>query len=112
MSKACETIESEISELHTYLMNKSDKFIFDDLEHLLRAECLIKHLGGPTNVDPSADACDSSVSTFIMFVLRDALEYAGLMPEKKRVPHRELKLCQYKNVFFTKKLEQLNDALD
>ena len=112
MTKACETIEEEIGELHTYLVNGSQKFTFDDLEHLVKIECLIQHLGGPINVDPSAEACDSSVSTFVMFVLRDALEYAGLMPEKKRVPHRELKLCVYKNTFYTQKLEQLNDALD
>jgi len=63
---------------------------------MARVECLVKHLGGSVNVDPSAEACDSSVSTFVMFVLRDALEYSGLLPEKKRMPSRELKLCTYK----------------
>ena len=54
MAKACETIKEEIEELHTYLVNGSQKFTFDDLEHLIRVECLIKHLGGYNAVDPSA----------------------------------------------------------
>ena len=78
----------------------------------MRLECLIKHLGGPVNVDPSAEANDSSVSTFVMFVLRDALEFAGLMPDKKRIPHREFKLYNHKRDFYQKHLEQLNDALE
>ena len=99
--------------MHVYLIGQSEKFAFDDPAHLMKVECLIKHLGGPTNVDPSNEAiCDSSVSTFVMFVLRDALEYAGLMPDKKRVPHRELKLCNYKRDFYQKHLEAINDALD
>ena len=63
-------------------------------------------------MNPSAEGNDSSVSTFVMFVLRDALEFAGLMPDKKSVPHRELKLCSFKRQFFLSQLEQLNDALD
>merc|ERR1719367_416115 len=112
MAKACETIEEEIEQLHVYLISKSEQFNFDDPEHMARVECLVRHLGGSSNVDPSAEACDSSVSTFVMFVLRDALEYSGLLPEKKRVPNRELKLCNYKRDFYQKQLEQLNDALD
>lgn len=57
---------------------------------LVQAECLIKHLGGMKEIDPSGDDCDSSVGTFIMFVLRDFLEHSGLLPEKKSVPAREL----------------------
>ena len=96
MTHACESIESEISDFYGYLTSKPSQFKFDDLTILLQIECLIKHLGGPSQVNPSADDNDSSVSTFIMFVLRDALEFAGLMPEKKSVPHRELKLCNFK----------------
>ena len=58
MSKACETIEGEIPELHVYLQKKSKQFSFDNLEHIVKVECLIKHLGGTSDVDPSADACD------------------------------------------------------
>lgn len=100
MDKACPVIEDEIAELHVYLISKSEQFVFDDMEHLARVECLVKHLGGTSQVDPSCDDADSSVSTFVMFVLRDALEYAGLLPDKKRIPHRELKLCNFKRDMF------------
>jgi hypothetical protein len=112
MTKACETIEGEVTELHVYLTSKSKEFVFDDLEHMARMECLVQHLGGTSQVDPSAEACDSSVSTFVMFVLRDALEFSGLLPDKKRVPHRELQLCHWKRDMYQKNLSKLNDALD
>lgn len=46
MTKACETIEGEVAELHVYLTSKSKEFVFDDLEHMARMECLVQHLGG------------------------------------------------------------------
>ena len=112
MDKACLVIKEEIEELHVYLISMSAQFEFENLEHMARMECLVKHLGGFAQVDPSAEDADSSVSTFVMFVLRDALEYAGLLPDKKRVPHRELKLCNFKKDMFQQTLSKLNNALD
>lgn len=68
----------------------------EDQEFLFRLECLIKHLGGSKEVDPSADECDSSVGTFLMFVIRDALEHAGLLIEKKCHPNKAHKLALHK----------------
>ena len=47
---------------------------------------------------------DSSVSTFMMFILKDALTHAGLLPDKKRVPDKEIRLCLYKKTLY----QQLN----
>ena len=112
MKNASQKIESEISDLHGYLTKKPAEFKFDDFTVLIKVECLIQHLGGLSQVNPSADANDSSVGTFAMFVLRDALEFAGLKPEAKGGMHREYKLCSFKRQFFLKQLEQINDALD
>ena len=112
MKNASQKIESEIPDLHGYLTKKPAEFKFDDFTVLIKVEALIKHLGGQSQVNPSADANDSSVGTFAMFVLRDALEFSGLIPEKKGGMQREFKLCSYKRQFFLKQLEQINDALD
>ena len=112
MKHACEKIEPEISDLHGYLTSKPAEFKLDDLDVLLHTECLVKHLGGQSEINPSAEDNDSSVGTFVMFILRDALEQVGLMPEKKVVPHCELKLRNHKRQLFLKQLEQVNDALD
>ena len=74
MKHACEKIEPEISDLHGYLTSKPAEFKLDDLDLLLHTECLVKHLGGQSEINPSAEDNDSSVGTFVMFILRDALE--------------------------------------
>jgi len=76
-----------------------------------KAECLIKHLGGVKQIDPSGDDCDSSVGTFIMFVLRDYLEYAGLLPEKKKVPAKYLALLIHKKTVYEEFVAKLKSAL-
>ena len=68
---------------------------------------MIKHLGGHKEIDPSGENCDSSVGTFIMFVLRDYLEFSGLLPEKKRVPAKELQLFIYKKELYEEFLDKL-----
>lgn len=65
-------------------------------ESLFRLECLIIHLGGPALVDPHHELVDSSVCTFMTFVLREVLTYLGLLPDKEPVYCNEIKLCQYK----------------
>jgi len=111
MEKACDQIEDVIEEFHQHLIEKSANFYSEDPEIMLKAECLIKHLGGPKEIDPSGEECDSSVGTFIMFVLRDFLEFAGLLPEKKRVPAKELALLLHKKTVYQGFLTQLTQAL-
>jgi hypothetical protein len=62
-------------------------------------------------IDPHHADNDSSVGTFIMFVLKDALLHAGLLPDKKRIPNREIKLCLYKKTLYEQQHTQLKTAL-
>ena len=111
MEKACDHIEEVIEEFHQYLIDKSGTFFSDTPELMLQVECLIKHLGGTRQIDPSGDDCDSSVGTFTMFVIRDYLEFSGLLPDKKRVPARELALLNHKKVVYEEFITRLNQAL-
>lgn len=93
------------------MIEKSANFFCDDLDIMLKAECLIKHMGGSKQIDPSGDDCDSSVGTFVMFVLRDFLEFSGLLPEKKRVPAKELALLMHKKTVYAGFIAQLSQQL-
>lgn len=93
-------IERVIDNFHQYLIEKSASFFSEDAEILLRTQCLIEHLGGPDKIDPSGDDCDSSVGTFVMFVVRDYLECCGLMAGKKRQPAKELAMLEYKKTLY------------
>lgn len=70
-------------------------FDFSD-DTLFRVQCLIKHIGGTENINPHHDDTDNSVAAFMMFVIKDALTYSGLLPEKKRVPAREIRIALHK----------------
>jgi hypothetical protein len=105
-------IETVTPELHEYLMEKSKNFNFTDVSHMLKVECLIKHLGGTKNVDPSADDSDSSIGTFCMFVIRDALEHYGLLPERTLHVEKQLALCEHKKQLYEGMLTRLNACLD
>ena len=67
-------------------------FDFSD-ETLFKIQCLILHIGGTENINPHHEDTDSSVGAFMMFVIKDALEFSGLIPEKKRVPAREIRIA-------------------
>ena len=110
--KAEEEIEKVIEVFHKYLINKSAQFASEDPDTLLHAACLIEHLGGYKAIDPSGEDCDSSVGTFAMFVIRDYLEFAGLLPEKKRVPAKELALLTHKKQLFEGFVAKLSAALN
>jgi len=46
-----------------------------------------------------------------MFVLRDFLEFSGLLPEKKRVPAKELALLIHKQEVYNGFIDRLTQAL-
>jgi len=46
-----------------------------------------------------------------MFILRDYLEFSGLLPEKKRVLPKELALLEHKQKVYKDFLQRLNQAL-
>jgi hypothetical protein len=96
--KAVKVIEDVIEELDSYLINSMKDAELENLnaETLLKLEVLIYHLGGPEFIDPHHELVDSSVCTFITFVLRDVMIYLGLMPSKETNYVNELKLCNAK----------------
>lgn len=111
MKKAVAVIEEQADEFYDYLQAQAQKLVLDDPAHLAKAECLLKHLGGASMVDPHHSDGDSSVGTFIMFVLKDALSHAGLLPEKKRVISKELRLCTYKKGLYEQFSTQLQAVI-
>ena len=111
MEKACDKIEDVIEEFHQHLIDQSSSFSCEDPEVMLKTECLIKHLGGFKQIDPSGDDSDSSVGTFMMFVIRDFLEFSGLLTNKKRIPGRDLALLLHKKEVYESFVTQLTEAL-
>ena len=47
-------------------------------------------------IEPHHTDNDSSVGTFVMFIIKDALNYAGVVLDKRRAPNKEIRLCNYK----------------
>lgn len=68
-------------------------------------------MGDTTQIDPSCDDSDNSGGAFMMFAIRDALEFAGLLPNRKRLPAREYRLALHKFNFLTSKTEYLNKVI-
>jgi hypothetical protein len=81
--------------LGKYIEEQAKNFDFSE-QTLYRVQCLITHLGGVNLIDPSCGDSDSSGGAFMMFAIRDALEFAGLLPSRKKLPARELKLALHK----------------
>ena len=112
IKKAKEIIEEKASDdFYDYLLTAAEKLVLDDPAHLVKVECLIKHLGGTGAIDPHHSDGDSSVGTFMMFILKDALQFAGLVPDKKKYTAKELKLHTYKKGLYEQFFEQLQTAL-
>jgi hypothetical protein len=112
IKKAQEIVEEKASDdFYDYLLTSAEKLVLDDPAHLAKVECLIKHLGGSAAIDPHHADGDSSVGTFMMFILKDALQFAGLLPDKKKYPAKELKICNYKKGLYEQLLGQLQNAL-
>lgn len=94
------------------------KYIEDSVKHfdfsedtLYRVQCLISHLGNVSLIDPSCDESDNAGGAFMMFAIRDALEFAGLLPNRKKIPAREFKLALHKFNLLQSKTEYLNRVL-
>jgi hypothetical protein len=47
----------------------------------------------------------------MMFVIRDAFLFSGLLPEKKNIPARDIRLAMYKFNLLTEKNELLNKEI-
>lgn len=85
---------------------------FDFSEHtLFRVQCLITHLGGEEFIDPGCEKSDNAGGAFMMFAIRDALEFSGLLPNRKKHPAKELKLAHYKIEQLKEQNHKLEKAL-
>lgn len=94
-----------------YIPNTVDSFDLNNLDNLLRIEALITHMGGPDHIDPDHDDNDSSVCTFMMFVIKDVVEFCGLLPSQVSQPTKQFLLNKHKKQVFTKYIEEINNAL-
>lgn len=52
-------------------------------EQMARLECLVQLIGGEAKCDPDCEDGDSGICQFVMFIMKDALEYLGLIGDKK-----------------------------
>ena len=93
MKKATPLIEDVVDEFGDYIQEKAEIFALDDPAIICKIEVLLNHLGGNSKTDPHHEDTDSSVGTFLMFAVRDGLEFCGLLPGSKRVYHAEYSLC-------------------
>jgi hypothetical protein len=73
IKKAKDVIEEQQDDFYDYLQINTKKLLLDDPAHLAKVECLLNHLGGPSMIDPHHSDGDSSVGTFMMFIMKDAL---------------------------------------
>ena len=79
---------------------------------MFRVQCLIKHFADEElAIDPTGDDCDNSGGSFLMFAIRDALEFGGLLPHRKKNPAMEIRVALYKFDFLTEKTEELSKII-
>ena len=69
-------------------------------------------MGGVANIDPHHEESDNNVGAFIMFVVKDACEFAGLLP-KRKVDNaaRLIKNALFKFNLLTAKTETLSKLM-
>ena len=73
--------------LGAYIEEKAVEFDFTPAT-LNQVSKMIEHMGGIEQVDPHHNDSDSSIGAFIMYVLKDACEFAGFLPKRKSVPSK------------------------
>lgn len=88
MKRAMAQIEDVVDDFGEYIQEKVDCFAIDDPAVMMQLEVLLYHLGGADRTDPHNEDTDSSVGTFLMFAVRDALLHCGLLPTIKANPPR------------------------
>lgn len=69
-------------------------------------------MGGIESIDPTGEGTDNDLAAFMMFIIRDAIIYVGLNPEKKAIEGRQAQLCLFKQKYFNDKLSYLKKVQD
>lgn len=82
MAEAMREIEAVADEMAEYIPQTVESFDLNNLDKLLQIEALISHMGGEDYINPDHDDNDSSVCTFMMFVIKDIAEFCGLLPSQ------------------------------
>jgi len=108
---AGEVLEDQVETLDEYLQEKCGEMNLETMsgENLARIECLVKHIGGPSQCDPHCDSVDSSICQFMMFVLADVLKHLGLIGNS--IPSQQFKILNYKRKFFAESEASLKKNL-
>eukprot|EP00352_Strombidinopsis_acuminata_P002466 CAMPEP_0176399216 /NCGR_PEP_ID=MMETSP0126-20121128/46571_1 /TAXON_ID=141414 ORGANISM="Strombidinopsis acuminatum, Strain SPMC142" /NCGR_SAMPLE_ID=MMETSP0126 /ASSEMBLY_ACC=CAM_ASM_000229 /LENGTH=188 /DNA_ID=CAMNT_0017774641 /DNA_START=1253 /DNA_END=1819 /DNA_ORIENTATION=- len=96
MKEAMSKIEEVADEMAEYIPNTIETFDLNNLDKLLEIEALITHMGGADYIDPDHDDNDSSVCTFMMFVIKDVVEFCGLLPSSASQPTKQFQLAKHK----------------
>jgi hypothetical protein len=111
IKRAMAKIEEVVDDFGEYILEKVENFALDDPAIVMQLEVLLHHLGGPDLTDPHNDDTDSSVGTFLMFAVRDALIYCGLLPSCRVLPGRQYALAAHKETFYTQNIGFLKAML-
>jgi hypothetical protein len=88
MKRAMAKIGDVVDDFGEYIQEKIESFAINDPAVIMQLEVLLYHLGGHERTDPHHEDTDSSVGTFLMFAVKDALLHCGLLPEMKSNPPR------------------------
>ena len=62
-------------------------------------------------INPHYEHSDNSVGAFIMFVIKDACEHSGLLPNKKKIPTRYFKVLLHRLSEMREKEKKLGELL-
>lgn len=84
-NKASQAIEVDVEDFDNFLLKKAEEFNLEQMssEQMARLECLVELIGGEAKCDPECDDVDSSICQFIMFIMKDALQFLGLAGSDK-----------------------------
>lgn len=68
-------------------------------------------MGGEDCINPDHDDNDSSVCTFMMFVIKDVVEFSGLLPSQVSQPTKQFQVNKHKKQVFAKYLDEIKNAV-
>jgi hypothetical protein len=80
--KACSVIHEEDT-FSDYCLETGEKLDLPSFkpEQILALEALVSLMGGPTRIDPLLPEYEGTGARYLMYIIRDALIFLGLMPQ-------------------------------
>jgi hypothetical protein len=97
--KAAPAIEDEVDDFENYLTKQAQEFGLESItgEKLARLECLLLQMG-VARCRPDCSESDFGLGQFLMFVVRNAFDYLGLLETPNAVFAQ--RLCLFKQKHF------------